>query len=119
MLYREVLLGLGGPAPAFLSALSRRHRARLQDELRAVYALYEQYGADELRVAMGLADEAGTHSAAALALVLAVPLPTPLPLPLLPLPGVPAQDEVDRLLSVYEAWVYVDDATPRGVGVNA
>ncbi len=77
MLYREVLLDLGGPAPAFLSALSRRHRARLQDELRAVYALYEQYGADELRVAMGLADEAGTHSAAALALVLAVPLPTP------------------------------------------
>ncbi len=119
MLYREVLLGLGGPAPAFLSALSRRHRARLQDELRAVYALYEQYGADELRVAMGLADEAGTHSAAALALVLAVPLPAPLPLPLLPLPGVPAQDEVDRLLSVYEAWVYVDDATPRGVGVSA
>jgi len=42
MLYREVLLRLGGPAPAFLAALSRRQRARLQDELRAVYALYEQ-----------------------------------------------------------------------------
>ncbi len=112
MLYREVLLRLGGPAPAFLAALSRRQRARLQDELRAVYALYEQYGADDLRVAMALADDAGTPSAAALALVLAAPLPAPAALPLLALPGVPAQDEIDRVLSVYEAWVYVDEPVP-------
>src|SRR5579871_5162131 len=41
MLYRDVLCGLGGAAPAFLSALSRQQRARLAEELRAVYALYE------------------------------------------------------------------------------
>jgi transposase len=39
MLYREELLGLGGRAPAFLRALSQRHRARLGEEVRAVYAL--------------------------------------------------------------------------------
>jgi len=116
MLYREVLLGLEGHAPAFLGALSRRQRARLQDELRAVYALYEQYGAADLLAAMALADEAGTHSADALALVLAAPRPSPAPLPPLALPGVPTQAEVDRVLSVYEAWVLVDEALPAPTG---
>jgi hypothetical protein len=32
--------------------------------------------------------------------------------PLLSVPGVPAQAEVDRLLSVYETWVQVDVARP-------
>lgn len=105
MLYREVLLTLGGRAPAFLGALSQRQRARLQEELRVVYALYERHGADDLRAAMALADDAGTYSAAALAVILAAPLPSAAPAPLLCLPGVPPQDEVDRLLSVYEAWV--------------
>jgi hypothetical protein len=112
MLYREVLLGLGGRAPAFLSALSRRHRADLQEEVRAVYALYEEYGADDLLAAMALADDAGSYSAAALALLLAAPPPGPGPAPALHLPSVPPQAEVDRLLSVYEAWVHVDVATP-------
>jgi transposase len=112
MLYREVLLRLGGRAPAFLSALSRRHRAHLQEEVRAIYALYEEYGAAELLAAMALADDAGSYSAAALALLLAAPPPRPVPAPVLHLPSVPPQAEVDRLLSVYEAWVHVDVATP-------
>jgi len=113
MLYRDVLCGLGGHAPVFLAALSRRHRARLREEMLAVYALYEQFGADNLRAAMALADEAGTYSAAALALRLDAPRAVPLPLPALALPGVPPQAEVDRLLSVYEMWVQVDVATPE------
>jgi Integrase core domain len=112
MLYREVLLGLGGRAPAFLSALSQRHRAHLQEEVRAVYALYEEYGADNLLAAMALADDAGSYSAAALAVLLAAPRPVPAPAPILRLPGVPPQAEVDRVLSVYETWVHVDVATP-------
>src|SRR5918997_5342995 len=48
MLYREVLVELGGRAPAFVSELSRRHRDRLGPEVLAVYALYEQYGAAAL-----------------------------------------------------------------------
>jgi len=58
MLYREVLLALGGVAPTFLSALSQRHRARLTDELVAVYALYERHGATDLLAAMAHAERA-------------------------------------------------------------
>jgi transposase len=112
MLYREVLLRLGGRAPAFLSALSQRHRAQLQEEVRAVYALYEQYGADDLLAAMALADDAGAYSAAALALLLAAPRSGADAAPVLRRPGVPPQAAVDRLLSVYETWVHVDVATP-------
>jgi hypothetical protein len=115
MLYREVLLGLGGAAPTFLTALSHRQRARLQAEVRAVYALYEQHGTDALLAAMALAGEAGAYSADALALLLAGSPPgattsTPPPLTL---PGVPSQAEVDRRLSVYEALVQVDEALPE------
>ncbi len=113
MLYRDLLLGLGGRAPAFVAALSRHRRAHLRDELLALYALYERHGAAELLAAMARADDAGTHSADALALLLAAPRRgTPLP-PALLLPGVPAQREVDRLLSVYEALVHVDVALPE------
>ncbi len=97
-----------------MSELSRRQRGRLQDELLAVYALYAQYGAAEVLAAMARADDAGTYSADALALLLATPravAPAPPPLPRADLPP---QAEVDRLLSVYEAWVHVDVALPDG-----
>jgi transposase len=113
LLYRDLLLGLGGRGPAFLSALSQRHRARLREELLAVYALYTQYGAAELLAAMALADDAGTYNADALALLLATPRLGEATL-VLPLLDAPAQVEVDRLLSVYEAWVDVDVALAEG-----
>ncbi len=108
MLYRDVLLGVGDPAPAFLAALSQRHRARLREEILAVYALYEQYGADALQAAMVRAVAAGTYGADALTLLLAAPFS---PLPVLVLPGVPSQEEVDRALGIYEAWVQIDVAS--------
>ena len=113
LLYRDLLLGLGGRAPAFVAALSRHRRAHLRDELLALYALYEQHGAAELLAAMARADDAGTYSADALALLLAAPRRGTPPAPALLLPGVPAQREVDRLLSVYEALVHVDVALPE------
>jgi hypothetical protein len=61
---------------------------------------------------MALADAAGSYSADALAVLLAAPAPTRPLLPPLALPGLPPQGEVDRLLSVYEAWVHVDEALP-------
>jgi len=109
MLYRDALLELGGPAVTFLSKLSYRCRDRLGPEVRAVYALLEQYGASELRAAMELACVAGSYHADALRVLLAVPRPATCCAPLM-LPDVPTQAEVDRLLSVYEAWVEVDDA---------
>ncbi len=113
MLYRDVLIGLGGPSPAFLSALSRRHRARLTDELVAVYALYERHGAAELLAAMARAERARAYSADALAVVLVTPGTATPPAPALFLPGVPTQAEVDRGLSVYETWVQVEEALPE------
>jgi transposase len=112
MLYREVLLGLGGHAPAFVSELCRRQRARLREEILAVYALYERHSADAVLVAMARADAAGTYSAEALArhLTGGSPLVTPPPLVL---PGLPPQHEIDRDLSVYEAWVEIDEALPE------
>ena len=110
MLYRDVLVGLGGRAPAFLGRLCQRHRDRLGHELLALYALYERYGAEDLLAAMALADDAGTYEAAALALLLETPRPAHGPVPAVCLPGLPSQAEVDRRLSVYEAWVVVDVA---------
>ncbi len=113
MLYRELLLELGGRAPAFIGELSRRQRDRLREELLALYALHEQYGPTEVLAAMALADDAGTYSAAALALLLGAPRPAAPPPPSLRLPALPSQAEVDRLLSSYEAWVHVDVALPE------
>jgi transposase len=113
MLYREVLLALGGRAPAFLGELSHRHRDRLREEILAVYALYEQAGGEALLAAMARADDAGTYQADALAVLLATPRPLPVPAPPLPLAGLPPQHEVDRALSSYEAWVEVDEALPE------
>jgi hypothetical protein len=113
MLYREVLVGVGGRAPAFLSELSRRHRDRLREEILAVFALYEQVGAEPLLAAMACADDAGTYSADALEVLLTAGPPstvTELPGSLL---GLPPQSEVDRSLHIYEAWVEVDVALPE------
>lgn len=115
MLYREVLLGLGGRAPAFLSELSHRHRARLREEILAVYALYEQAGGAALLTAMARADDAGVYTAGALTLwLMAAPAPVAAAPPLR-LVGEPPQHEIDRDLSVYEAWVEVDEALPEVV----
>jgi hypothetical protein len=111
MLYRDVLVGLGGCAPAFLSHLSRRQRDRLQEEILAIYALYTRFGAGALLAGMAQADAAGTYEAAALALLLDTP-GSGAPPPPRTVPDVPTQPEVDRLLSTYETWVVVDVATP-------
>jgi transposase len=110
MLYREVLLGLGGVAPAFLRALSFQQRAHLAPDLRAVYALYEQCGAMALLAAMDRALAAGVASAAALRVLL---VPAPLVTPPPAVAALPAQTSVDRALSWYEAWVQVDEALPE------
>jgi transposase len=112
MLYREVLVALGGRAPAFLGELSRRQRDHLREQILAVFALYEEYGTTELLAAMALADDAGTYEAAALRTLLTTPrVGAPVAAGLsLAVPGLPVQAEVDRLLSSYEAWVEVDIA---------
>ncbi len=111
MMYREALLEQGGAAPAFLSELSRRCRAQLGPEIRRLYLLYEQYGPVAWGQGVAAAERAGLYSADAVTTYLGEnshqpPVQT-LPLVLL---GVPPQEEVDRLLSLYEAWVQIDEA---------
>ena len=105
MLYRDALVGLGGCAPAFVSALCRRRRDRIAEEVVAVYALWGAHGTDALLAAMAVAEDAGVCDAAALTLVLAMTAPPAAPPTPLRLPGVPVQQEVDRRLSTYETWV--------------
>ena len=112
MLYRDVLIGLGGVAPAFLRGLSWQQRGQLQAEVLAVYALYEQVGAEALLAAMARAEVARHYSAAALTQLVGCAAPVLQP-PALVLAGVPRQDEVDRSLSVYERWVQVEVALPE------
>src|SRR5215207_751010 len=103
MLYREVLLGLGDVARAYLSELSHRQRSRLGDEVLQVYALYERCGAAELVAAMELAYAQGAYGAAYLrALVNAPEAELPNQVLELTLADVPRQTEVDRALSAYE-----------------
>lgn len=108
MLYREVLLALGGRAPAFLSELSRRQPDQLRREMLALYQLYEQVGTETVLAAMAQADDAGTYSAAAV-ILLATDSARPTPVPALPVLQLPVQSAVDRALSSYEAWVVVDE----------
>ena len=108
MLYREVLLNLGGRAPAFLSELSRRQSDQLRREILALYRLSEQVGTEPFLTAVAKADDAGTYSADAV-ILLATATGTPKPVPVLPMRQLPVQSEVDRALSSYEAWVVVDE----------
>ncbi|HSH79646.1 MAG TPA: IS21 family transposase [Herpetosiphonaceae bacterium] len=109
MLYREALLELGGRAPAFLSELSRRCRAQLAPEILGLYALYQQHGAAALLAALERAEAANSYSAVAVAALL-----HPAPAARVPAPtamlDAPAQQDIDRLLSVYEAWVQIEEA---------
>jgi hypothetical protein len=139
MLYREALIQLGPPARWYMSELSHRRRAHLQDEVVGVYTLWQQVGAERLLAAMVYASERTAYGVAYLQALLARPtLPTfptcstwpgecPASLPsvssardttpaaapaLVPTPaaGLPGQEEVDRALHLYEAYVCVDQA---------
>lgn len=112
MLYRDALVGLGGRAPAFVSALCRRRRERLEAEVLAVYALWAQHGTVALLAAMATAEDAGACDAATLTLLLTTGVPV---VPPPALPAVPAQAVVDRQLSSYEAWVWTEAAAQAEV----
>lgn len=116
MLYRMALLELGGSAVSYVSELSRRRRDQLSGEVLRVYRLLEDHGASALLAAMLQAASVGAYGAEYLAGLLATATvqKSVAGAPVLDLPGVPAQWEVDRLLSAYETWVHVDEPTEPG-----
>lgn len=115
MLYRAALLGLGPVAERYVGELSRRQRTRLREEILAVYALIERHGSTEVLAAMELADRVNGYGAAYLDALLTASTSSVLArqptFPVLALPGVPAQDAIDRHLSIYEGYVEGADAT--------
>ena len=114
MLYREALLKLGGVVTDYVGEVSRRRRSKLREEILALYALYEQHGAERLRAAIAVAQPAGAFGAdyiGALLAEAAIPAGFEPRLRLL-VPDVPSQEEVDRLLSSYE--VFVEGASAVG-----
>lgn len=117
MLYRMALLELGGSAVAYISELSRRRRDQLSGEVLRVYRLLEEHGGPALLATMEQAASVGAYGAEYLAglLATAVVQKPVAGAPILDLPGVPPQWEVDRLLSAYETWVHVDEATEAGL----
>jgi len=107
MLYRDALLRLGDGAAHYVSEVSRRRRGRLREEILHLYALLERHGADVVVAVMEQAAAHGTYGAEYLEALLQPPAASTPPLAALPVLGVPAQDEIDRALSVYEAFVTV------------
>jgi len=108
MLYREALLDLGEVAQRYVSELSQRKRDRLREEVLGLYALLQAYGANALQAAMAAAERVPAYGAEYLSTLLCQPTAKPLsqgrPLSLV-LKGVPDQTEIDRQLSLYEAYV--------------
>ncbi|MBV9354086.1 MAG: transposase [Chloroflexi bacterium] len=109
MLYREALLGLGKVAQQYVSELSRRQRTRLGGEVLEVYALYERFGGAELLAAMELAQTQDAYGAAYLRALVSMPMAEPPTPPVWQLADLPTQADVDRALSVYEAYAWVLD----------
>jgi hypothetical protein len=114
MLYREALLKLDGAVASYVGEVSRRRRDKLREEILGLYALYEQHGAERLSGAIVAAQDAGAYGAEYVRAMLAVADvgETVPPRLRLVVPDVPGQEEVDRLLSSYEAFV-------EGVGAVA
>jgi len=119
MLYRTALLALSPSSAAYVTELSRRRREQLGRDVLVLYRLLEQHGVERLTTAMTAAAEAGAYGAEYLAALLAPASATPLSAGPLPLPDVPRQEEIDRLLSSYEAWVQVEQAAEAPLAVRA
>lgn len=74
-----------------------------------MYRLYERCGAEELLAVMEQATAQGAYGAAYLQALAVPPSEAISPTPRLGLADVPAQAEVDRALSTYEAYVWIPD----------
>jgi len=105
MLYRQTLLDLSPEAEGYVSEVSSRRRERLREEILATYALLVLHGGEALAAAMAQADARGIYGAEYLQVLLAVASAN-LVLPPLAL-DLPAQEQVDRELAQYEAFVTV------------
>lgn len=106
MLYRQTLLDLSPAAAGYVTEVSHRRRERLREEILATYALLLLHGRDALVVAMDQADHRGIYGAEYLEALLSAATDGLVRHPPL-LVDLPAQEQVDRELAQYEAFVTV------------
>jgi transposase len=106
MLYRQQLLELSPEAGQYIAEVSHRRRERLREEILATYALFVLHGREALVDVMEQADARGIYGAEYLEAILAAQPTSMVRQPAIPV-DLPAQDQVDRHLEQYEAFVTV------------
>jgi transposase len=106
MLYRQALLELSPEAGQYVTEVSHRRRERLREEILATYALFMLHGRDALVEVMEQADARGIYGAEYLEAILAAASTSRMLHPPLPV-DLPSQEQVDRHLEQYEAFVTV------------
>jgi transposase len=106
MLYRQALLELSPEAGQYVTEVSHRRRERLREEILATYALFMLHGRDALVDVMEQADARGIYGAEYLEAILAAASTSRMLHPVLPV-DLPSQEQVDRHLEQYEAFVTV------------
>jgi len=106
MLYRQQLLDLSPAAGQYITEVSHRRRERLREEMLATYALFLLHGRDALVEVMDQADARGIYGAEYLEAILATVPTSTIRQPAIAV-DLPSQDQVDRHLEQYEAFVTV------------
>ena len=106
MLYRQALLDLSPEAGEYVTEVSYRRRERLREEILATYALFVLHGREALAAVMEEADARGIYGAEYLEAMLAATSTRSMLHPPLPV-DLPSQEQVDRRLEQYEAFVTV------------
>jgi len=113
MLYRQALLDLSPDAGRYMSQVSYRRRDRLRDEVLGTYMLLMLYGRQALADVMAQANVRGLYGCEYLEVLLWPSLPDRLPPPRVAV-DLPPQDQVDRDLEQYEAFVTVSPGEHHG-----
>jgi transposase len=106
MLYRQTLLDLSPEATLYVTEVSHRRRERLREEILATYALFMLHGREALVDVMEQADARGIYGAEYLQALLAAAPTNRMLHPAIPV-DLPSQEQVDRHLEQYEAFVTV------------
>ena len=89
---------------AYTAELCRRWKGTFDSHILKMYDLLKTYGSDDLGSACALASEYGAYGADYLDAILRKPRKIPQICPI-EVQGAPLQEEIDRTLSFYEAFV--------------
>jgi len=106
MLYRQQLLDLGEPVRSYVTEVCHRYRTDLGGHLLALYALWQDWGTAAFTAAIQAAQAASAFGAEYVTALLEPPAGETVEDPVLPeVPELPPQDDIDRPLEGYEAFV--------------